>query len=93
MIPLQIILDVERDQFPDFPGEEVRKVHPDGEPWLVTGIGLLRHGTQKGNAVVFVKVTLPDGSHAIAQTTWKLLRTAVDGLKQSPIALEEVEDP
>lgn len=75
-------------------------VRPDMEraPWTnvrnplhgqLTSIGLLRHGTSGGNASVALLVTLDDGRHVVAQTTWRLLRTAVRALASSPVAAEE----
>lgn len=59
----------------------------------LTDIGLLRHGTSGGRASVSMLVTLPDGRQVFAETTWRLLKTAVHALAHSPIAAEEVDGP
>jgi hypothetical protein len=59
----------------------------------LTDIGLLRHGTGGGRASVSMLVTLPDGTQVFAETTWRLLKTAVRALAASPIAAEEVGEP
>lgn len=65
-------------------------------PWQegqVTAIGLMRHGTARGKAVVLITVTLPDGSQAVGTTTWALFNNAARALAASPIASEEVQEP
>jgi hypothetical protein len=84
MIPLTLHLDVEQNPLP------TDNLVADGE---LSDIGLLRHGTKSGKAVVAVVVTLADGRQVIGQTTWALLRTAYAGLAASPIVAEEVIEP
>lgn len=84
MTPLSITLDIERDPWTDL------KPGPDG---TLTRIGLLRHGTVAGNATVGLLIELPDGTHIIGQTTWKLFRMAYVAMNASPIIAEEVIDP
>lgn len=85
MIPLSITLDVERSPWDDLPPEV-----PHG---MLSRVGLLRHGTVEGRATVGIVVTLDDGTHVVAETTWALLRTAFTALEASPIVAEEVIDP
>lgn len=59
----------------------------------LSAIGLLRNGTANGKASVAVVITLADGSTVLGETTWALLRTAVNGLAASPTVAEEVVDP
>lgn len=92
MTPLTICLDLERPGA-DFGLDRKRLVHSTDETAAVTGVGLLRHGTHEGNAVVMMVVTLPDGRQAVAQTTWKLWRMANAAMAASPIVADEVIDP
>lgn len=84
MIPLALHLDTEQNPLPQ------DGLVADG---MLTDIGLLRHGTHRGKAVVGLVVTMPDGTRVIGQTTWALFRTAYVGLAASPIVAEEVIDP
>ena len=56
---------------------------------LLTGIGLLRHGTAGGKATVGMTIELRDGTQVFAETTWALFHTAAMALAASPIAAEE----
>lgn len=75
-------------------------IRPDIEqsPWQIgeamegqlASIGMLRHGTTGGRASVALLVHLPDGTHVVVQTTWRLFTAAHRALAASPIAAEEV---
>lgn len=83
MTPLHISIDAE--QYPlDF---KDGKLIGQG---LLTDIGLLRHGTDGGQASVGMIITLQDGTQVFAETTWKLLKTAYLALDASPIVAEEI---
>jgi hypothetical protein len=56
---------------------------------VVTDIGLLRHGTDGGAASVALVITLPSGKQVLAETTWKLFKTAYLALEASPVIAEE----
>lgn len=83
MTPLHITLDAEQNPL----GLEVEKMVGQG---LLTNIGLLRHGTDGGCASVGMVVTLQDGTQVLAETTWKLFKTAYMALSASPVVAEEV---
>lgn len=82
MIPLNIFPDasVHFDLDPERP-----QIHEAS----LTSLGMLRHGTKGGRAVVVVVTTLPDGTQVVAQTTWALFNTAAKALAHTPIASEE----
>lgn len=64
----------------------------DSTPATIAGverIGLLRNGTTRGRASVILLVRLPDGGTVVAQTSWRLFRTACQVLVESPLAAEE----
>jgi hypothetical protein len=84
---LRVLTDAERN-----PGDLFDPARPYQEG-AVTAIGLMRHGTSEGNAAVLITVTLPDGSQAVGQTTWRLFNNAARALAVSPIASEEVQGP
>lgn len=83
MVPLNVHLDAGEDL-----GLDPSKPVVEG---TIRDIGLMRNGTVKGRAVVFLVVELPDGTQVAAQTTWRLLDTATRALAASPIAQEEAE--
>ena len=56
----------------------------------LTDIGLLRQGTDGGAASVAMVITLPSGKQILAETTWKLFKTAYLALEASPIVAEEI---
>lgn len=85
MTPLHISLDAEQNPL----GLDVDKLHGQG---MLTDIGLLRHGTTGGQASIGMVVTLKDGTQVLAETTWKLFKTAYMALSASPIVAEEVWD-
>lgn len=89
MIPIDITPDIDASPW-DHLSPEVMPLNPDGEPALLQRIGLLRNGTQEGRAVVLMQLTLPDGTTVIAQTTWRLMATAVRALEAGPVGREEV---
>lgn len=82
MIPIQIATDAEQVSI----GLDHSRMVGQG---VLTGIGLLRHGTVEGNATVSMIVTFDDGRQVFAETTWRLLRAAYAVLSVSPIAAEE----
>lgn len=86
MIALTVHLDLDTEPWTDLQSDE---------PVLGTlsRIGLLRHGTGKGNASVGLVLTMPDGTQVIGQTTWALLRTAYAAMAASPLIAEEVINP
>jgi len=76
MIALDITPNIEENPWTDC-------VQPDGLPidlGLMERIGLLPRGTGSGQPVVIIKCVLPDGSIAVAQTSWKLFRGAARAL-------------
>lgn len=95
MTPLTITTDVERNGLASL---DLGRLHPSidtavGAVGTLDEIGLLRHGTARGRAVVAILVTLPDDTQVLAQTTWALLRGAYAALAASPVVAEEVIDP
>jgi hypothetical protein len=54
-------------------------------------VGLLRHGTQQGNATVSFAIRLHDGRVVLAETTVRLARLAARALAASPVMAEEIE--
>jgi hypothetical protein len=75
-------------------------VRPDIEqaPWsdllgadhgVVRRIGLLRNGTTGGRASLVLAIQLDDGRWVVAETTYRLFRTATRALAASPVAAEE----
>ena len=93
MTPLTITLDIEADPGPFAAPARLLNRRCGDDLAALTNVGLLRHGTQGGNAVVVVLATLPDGCQVAAQTTWRLFRTAYLALAASPAVAEEVIDP
>jgi hypothetical protein len=94
MTPLTIVADCERSTAMHRDGGlPLHASQHDGTTATVAAIGLLRHGTANGNAVVMMRIELPDGQYVVAQTTWKLMSLAVKALAGTPIASEEVLDP
>lgn len=85
MTPLSIVMDLDANPWTDLQSA-------DPEVGELTRIGLLRHGTTEGRATVGLVVTLPDGSNVLAQTTWRLLFTAVHAMAAGPVGREEVFD-
>ncbi|MEX5637433.1 hypothetical protein [Parafrankia sp. FMc2] len=80
---LAITPDVERDPWTDI---------TNPTPGQLTRIGLLRRGTTDGRASAALVVELPDGTQAIAQTTWRVLQAAVRALAAGPVGSEETQD-
>jgi hypothetical protein len=57
-------------------------------------IGLLPNATNQGRPSVAILVRLEDGTTVAAETTWALIRFAVNGLEASPVAeLDRMEHP
>lgn len=83
MTPLHITVDAEVNPL----GIDVDKLVGQG---MLTDIGLLRHGTVGGQASIGMVVTLADGTQVLAETTWKLFKTAYLALEASPIVAEEI---
>ena len=83
MTHLQITPDIDRAPWFD--------LEPEHEGTLER-IGLLRNGTHEGRASVGLVIQLEDGTHVIAQTTWRLLHNAVRALAAGPIGSEETQD-
>lgn len=83
MTPLNITPDIERAPWTDVPEDAARG--------RLTRIGLVRDATSEGRAAALVLVTLDDGTKVVAQTTWRLLHTAVRALKAGPVGSEEGE--
>lgn len=81
---LHITPDVDRAPWTD--------IEPDALAGDLVRIGLLRNGTTEGRASVGLVVQLPDGTHVIAQTTWRLLHNAVRALAAGPVGSEETQD-
>ena len=82
MPELHIYTDIEKD----FNLDHARMVATG----MLTGIGLLRHGTASGAAVVSMVIELADGGQVFAQATWATFHVAARALAASPIASEEV---
>lgn len=85
MTPLHITMDAEVNPL----GIDVDKLVGQG---MLTHIGLLRHGTDGGQASLAMIITLQDGTQVLAETTWKLFKTAYMALAASPVVAEEVWD-
>jgi hypothetical protein len=85
MTPLTITPDIERAPWTDLDPEAVTE-------GTLERIGLLRNGTAQGRATVALVVKLDDGSHAVVETTWRLLRAAVRALSAGPVGSEETDD-
>lgn len=81
MEPLTVTPDIEGAPWADIP--------PAAPQGRLERIGLLRNGTHEGRASVGLVIRLPDGSAVVAETTWRLFRTAARALAASPIAAEE----
>lgn len=79
--PIAINPDIDRDPWTDLDRDT-----PHGH---LDRIGLLRHGTTGGRASVGLVIRLDDGTHVIAETTWRLLQTAVRALAAGPVGREE----
>lgn len=84
MTPIRITPDIERA-----PWDDLTRDTPHGR---VARVGLLRNGTSEGRASAAVVIELDDGSHVIAETTWRLLRLAVRALAAGPVGSEETDD-
>jgi len=89
MIPLSVIPDI--DQAGGLPHVERDKLITETSA-AVRSIGLLRHGTSEGRASVGLLIELPDGRQVIAETSWRLLSTAVRAMAAGPVGSEEVLD-
>lgn len=63
----------------------------DGIVGHIERIGLLPNGTTKGRASVAIAVRMPNGEVIIAETTWRLLGSAVRALDLSPQGQHEAE--
>lgn len=85
MIPITITPDIERAPWTDL--NEATTLQG-----TIERLGLLRNGTQQGRATVAMVVRLPDGTEAIAETTWRLFSLASRALAASPVAAEETLD-
>lgn len=83
MIGLQITPDVERAPWTD--------IEPGAPGGTLERIGLLRNGTGEGRASVGLVIQLEDGTHVVAQTTWRLLHNAVRALAAGPVGSEETQ--
>lgn len=88
--PLSITPDIDAAPWSDL-SPELMPLNIDGEPATIRRVGLLRHGTTEGRAVVLVDLVLPDGTTVIAQTTWRLWLTATRALEAGPVGSEEVQ--
>lgn len=73
MIPLSILMDVETN--PIIRPDESR-LYPE-ELLAVNALGILTAGTEEGNPVVIVRINLPTGEAILAQTTLRLMQTAM----------------
>lgn len=82
MTPLHITVDAEQTPL----GIDTQLLVGQG---ALTAIGLLRHGTDGGAASIGMVITLPGGKQILAETTWKLFKTAYLVLEASPIVAEE----
>lgn len=85
MIGLDVRADLDRQPWSDLSG-----VVAQTEMGQVERVGLLRHATADGRAVVAMVVRLPDGTVVTAQTTLRLARAAIAVLGASPLVAEEV---
>ena len=83
MEPLTVTPDVERAPWTDIP--------PSAPHGKLERIGLLRNGTEQGRATVGLVIKLDDGTHVVAETTWRLFNTSARALAASPIASEEAD--
>lgn len=77
MIPLRILLDVEKN--PILTVEE--RVMSDEKLGTVSAIGVLTEGTDAGRPVVIVRIEREDGTFVLGQTTLRLLQTAMIAFK------------
>ncbi|OHV46634.1 hypothetical protein BBK14_01945 [Parafrankia soli] len=83
MTGLSIVPDLDRAPWTDL---------TNPTPAQLTRIGLLRNGATTGRASVGLVLELEDGTQVIAQTTWRLLHTAVRALAAGPVGSEETQD-
>lgn len=61
-------------------------------PGKLARIGLLRNGTEQGRATIALVIQLDDGTHVVAETTWRLFNASARALAASPVAREETQD-
>jgi len=83
MIDLTITPDIDRAPWTDL---------TEVIPGKLTRIGLLRNGTEQGRATIALVIQLDDGSHVVAETTWRLFNASARALAVSPVAREETQD-
>lgn len=76
MIPLNILIDVEKVPIFKNDEERSRRLYPDVLPTIHT-IGILTNGTENGKPVVVVRIDGPDGKIITAQTTLALFQAAI----------------
>ena len=73
MTPLKIFLDVEKHPLCSSTEDPM---YPD-KLHSLSAVGILTKGTDEGRPVVVLRVDLPDGQFVLAQTTLRLLNTAM----------------
>ena len=80
MTPLSITMNLDDTPWTDLKGQEDLVV---GE---INRIGLMPRGMSSGDPTVMVSIKMPDGTTIAAQTSWRLLLTAVKAMDVSPVA-------
>lgn len=79
MVPMRILMDVEKDPiYSD--AEEPKRLAPDALS-AVSAVGVLTKGMESGLPAVIVRVDLPDGTFVLAQTSLRLFQAAAIAFK------------
>lgn len=79
MVPMRILMDVEKDPiFSD--AEDSKRLAPEALS-AVSAVGILTDGMKSGLPAVIVRVDLPDGTFVVAQTSLRLFQAAAIAFK------------
>ena len=58
----------------------------DVDPAVIERVGLMPAGMQSGDPAFLMVVRLPDGTRVPVQTSWRLMRSALQSLDVNPLA-------
>jgi hypothetical protein len=65
---------------------------PDEDCGIIERIGLLPNGTTEGKAIAAVVIRFADGTHAVGQVKWGMLKAAVHSFEISPVTEEFLDE-
>jgi hypothetical protein len=75
MVPLRLLIDVEKNPIIEKWEDNNKRLQPDALANF-SGVGTLEGGTDSGQPAVIVRIDMPDGSIVLAQTTLRLFQMA-----------------